>query len=78
MFFIIIICRKVPKKQAVYKDLKPISTFVRWSVNLVHLYRDLVLIRNFQSSLIDFMLKVNSVIIWETLKVIFNWWVEEK
>ena len=52
-FFIIIVCRKVTKKQILKKHLKPSSNFVR-SVNLVHLYRDLALITNFQSSLIDF------------------------
>ena len=75
-FFIIIMCSKVTKKHAHQKHLKPRSNVVR-SVNLVHLYRDLVLIANFHSSLIDFLLKVNSVIIWGTLKVIFNCWIEE-
>ena len=77
MFFIIIMCRKVTKKQAHWKHLKPRSVFVR-SINLAYLYCDLVLITNLQSSLIDFMLKVNCVIIWGTLKVIFNCWIQEK
>ena len=77
MFFIIIVCGKVTKKQAHWKHLKSRSNFVG-SINLVHLYFHLVLITNFQSSWIEFMLKVNSVIIWETLKVIFNCWIEEK
>ena len=76
-FFIIIMCSKVTKKHAHQKHLKPRSNFVR-SVNLVHLYRDLLLIANFCSSLIDFWLKVNSVVICGTLKVIFNCWIEEK
>ena len=68
--------RKVIKKQAHCKH-KPRSNCVR-SINLVHLYHDLVFITNFQSSLINFILKVKYVIVCGAVKVIFICYILEK
>ena len=59
------------------RNIKPRSDCVM-SINLIHLYRDLVMIRNLQSSLIYFILKVKYIIVCGALKVIFICWMEEK
>ena len=67
-FLITIMFREVITKQEHYEPIKAKSNCVR-SINLVHRYLDLVLIRNLRSTLINFILKDKYVGVCGTLKV---------